>query len=127
MNAEVTHPGLRPQLPRPSWGPGLTTSHCDTARGNIGGLRGMLTQAAVQALDPDLVILNKFAHFRDLLDLKTGDEAAELAHDLDRERVRAVAPGSHFRAVLGRRDRAVCPGRRRLTRPCSTGRGGVPR
>ena len=34
----------------------------------------------MRALEPDLVILDEFQRFRDLLDAKTG-EAAELAHD----------------------------------------------
>ena len=47
----------------------------------VGGLRRMLARAAVEALEPDLVILDEFQRFRDLLDLKTGGEAAELAHE----------------------------------------------
>ena len=41
----------------------------------------MLARAAVRALEPDLVILDEFQRFRNLLDVTTGDEAAELAHD----------------------------------------------
>ena len=35
----------------------------------------------MRALEPDLAILDEFQRFRDLLDAKTGGEAAELAHD----------------------------------------------
>ena len=40
----------------------------------------MLARAAVQALKPDLVILDEFQRLRNLLDVQTGGEAAELAH-----------------------------------------------
>ena len=60
----------------------LTAGQRDkAARRIVGGLRRMLARAAVQALEPDLVILDEFQRFRDLLDVKTGGEAAELAHD----------------------------------------------
>ena len=58
----------------------LTASQRNTARRIVGGLRRLLARAAVRALEPDLVILDEFQRFRDLLDAKTG-EAAELAHD----------------------------------------------
>ncbi len=58
----------------------LTASQHDAARGIVGSLRRLLARAAVQALEPDLVILDEFQRFRDLLDLKTGGEAAELAN-----------------------------------------------
>ena len=58
----------------------LTACQRDTARGIVGSLRRMLARAAVQALEPDLVILDEFQRFRDLLDVKTGGEAAELAN-----------------------------------------------
>ena len=45
----------------------------------VGELRRMLARAAVQALEPDLVILDEFQRFKDLLDVRTGGEAAELA------------------------------------------------
>ena len=61
--------------------PALTASQRNTARQTVGGLRRMLARAAVRALEPDLVILDEFQRFRDLLDVKTGGEAAELAHD----------------------------------------------
>ena len=59
----------------------LTACQRDTARGIVGSLRRMLARAAVRALEPDLVILDEFQRFRDLLDVKTGGDAAELAHD----------------------------------------------
>ena len=59
----------------------LARAQRDTARGIVGDLRRMLARAAVQALEPDLVILDEFQRFRNLLDVKTGGEAAELAHD----------------------------------------------
>lgn len=46
----------------------------------IGELRGMLAQASVQSLEPDLIILDEFQRFHDLLH---GDsEAADLARQL---------------------------------------------
>ena len=59
----------------------LTVTQHESARLIVGGLRRMLARAAVEALEPDLVILDEFQRFRDLLDLKTGGEAAELAHE----------------------------------------------
>ena len=59
----------------------LTASQRAAARQIVGRLRRMLAQAAVKALEPDLVILDEFQRFRDLLDVKTGGEAAELAHE----------------------------------------------
>ena len=53
-----------------------------TARIVVGELRRMLSRSALQALEPDLVILDEFQRFRDLLDVKTGGDAAELADDL---------------------------------------------
>ena len=52
------------------------------ARTIVGELRRMLSRSALQALEPDLVILDEFQRFRDLLDVKTGGDAAELADDL---------------------------------------------
>lgn len=60
----------------------LTDSQHAAARKVVGELRRMLARAAVQALEPDLVILDEFQRFRDLLDKETGGEAAELADDL---------------------------------------------
>ena len=59
----------------------LTASQREQARTIVGNLRRMLARAAVKALEPDLVILDEFQRFRDLLDIRTGGEAAELAHD----------------------------------------------
>ena len=56
----------------------LTVSQREAAREIVGGLRQMLARAAAAALEPDLVILDEFQRFRDLLDVRTG-EAAELA------------------------------------------------
>ena len=63
----------------------LTGSQHATARGVVGNLRRMLARAAVRALEPDLVILDEFQRFKDLLDVKTGGEAAELADDFFRQ------------------------------------------
>lgn len=46
----------------------------------IGHLRGVLAEACIEALEPDLVILDEFQRFTDLLDPKT--EAGQLASDL---------------------------------------------
>ena len=59
----------------------LTDSQRSSARQIVGRLRRMLARAAVSALEPDLVILDEFQRFRDLLDVRTGGEAAELAHE----------------------------------------------
>ena len=56
----------------------LTIGQREAAREIVGGLRQMLARAAAAALEPDLVILDEFQRFRDLLDVRTG-EAAELA------------------------------------------------
>ena len=60
----------------------LNDSQHRTARTIVGELRRMLSRSALQALEPDLVILDEFQRFRDLLDVKTGGAAAELADDL---------------------------------------------
>ena len=54
----------------------------ERARSILGSLRRMLSQTALRTLQPDLVILDEFQRFRDLLDVETGGEAAELANDL---------------------------------------------
>lgn len=46
----------------------------------VGELRSLLARAGVEALEPDLVILDEFQRFSDLLDQNT--EAGELAHEL---------------------------------------------
>jgi len=58
----------------------LSRDQREAARKIVGKLRGMLARASVQALEPDLVILDEFQRFRNLLDVKTGGEAAELAN-----------------------------------------------
>ncbi|MCE2502042.1 MAG: helicase [Dehalococcoidia bacterium] len=60
----------------------LSDSQQLAARIIVGELRRMLSRSALQALEPDLVILDEFQRFRDLLDVKTGGDAAELADDL---------------------------------------------
>ena len=57
----------------------LASDQRDLARRVVAGLRQLLAHTAVLALEPDLVILDEFQRFRDLLDIETGD-AAELAH-----------------------------------------------
>ena len=64
----------------------LTEGQHAKARSVVGVLRRMLARAAVQALDPDLVILDEFQRFKDLLDVDIGGEAAELADELFRQR-----------------------------------------
>ncbi len=46
----------------------------------IGALRGLVAHASVKALEPDLVIMDEFQRFKDLLD--RDDEGARLAHAL---------------------------------------------
>ena len=58
----------------------LSRTQHDRAREVVGGLRSLLARSAVQALEPDLVILDEFQRFRNLLDVKTG-EAGELANE----------------------------------------------
>ncbi|PVE94111.1 helicase-related protein [Microbacterium sp. TPD7012] len=48
----------------------------------VAALRRHLAQASVDALEPDLVILDEFQRFRSLLDPSSGSEAAELADSL---------------------------------------------
>lgn len=44
----------------------------------IGVLRGLIARSSVHALEPDLVIMDEFQRFKDLLD--SDDEGAQLAH-----------------------------------------------
>ena len=60
----------------------LTDDQRDSARTIVGALRNMLSRSALQALEPDLVILDEFQRFRDLLDTSTGRDDAELADNL---------------------------------------------
>ena len=64
----------------------LTVGQHGTAREIVGSLRRMLARAAVQALEPDLVILDEFQRFRELLDVEAGGEAAEMADDFFSQR-----------------------------------------
>jgi hypothetical protein len=52
------------------------------ARNLVGRLRNLLARASIDALQPDLVILDEFQRFKHLLDVRQGGEAAELAHHL---------------------------------------------
>jgi hypothetical protein len=54
----------------------------DAAPGLISSFRTELARASVHALEPDLIILDEFQRFRELLDRGTGTEAADLAHSL---------------------------------------------
>ncbi len=62
-------PGVRTPTPEP-----------DVVRSLIGRLRTALAHAGVEALEPDLIILDEFQRFTDLLDVNT--EAGELAEQL---------------------------------------------
>ncbi|MFF7291052.1 DEAD/DEAH box helicase [Microbacterium sp. NPDC008134] len=53
----------------------------DTAE-MLAALRRQLAKAGVEALEPDLIILDEFQRFRTLLDPSTGSDAAELADSL---------------------------------------------
>lgn len=55
----------------------------------IGQLRNLVARAAVEALEPDLVILDEFQRFKDLL--TTGSAGADLAHAIfDQESARVL-------------------------------------
>jgi len=58
----------------------LSTEQSHIAGPLIADLRRLLAKAGVQALEPDLVILDEFQRFRNLLD--KDDPSAELAHHL---------------------------------------------
>ena len=59
------------------------SSDAATARTNlIGRLRRHLAMACIDRLEPDIVILDEFQRFRDLLRTDTEDEAGELAQQL---------------------------------------------
>ncbi len=60
--------------------PALPEELRSEARALIGALRGALARAGLRVLDPDLVILDEFQRFRELLD--PGTESGELAHHL---------------------------------------------
>ncbi|WP_137159770.1 helicase-related protein [Blastococcus sp. CCUG 61487] len=48
----------------------------------IGELRSALAKASIDSLQPDLVILDEFQRFRNLLSVEDGGESAELAREL---------------------------------------------
>jgi hypothetical protein len=48
----------------------------------VSELRALLARACIDALEPDLVILDEFQRFKHLLDPELGDEAAFLARQL---------------------------------------------
>jgi hypothetical protein len=48
----------------------------------IGDLRGRLARASIESLEPDLVILDEFQRFRNLLSVEDGGPSAELAQEL---------------------------------------------
>lgn len=58
----------------------LTTEEIQERTSIVGALRGALAAKCIESLEPDLVILDEFQRFRDLL--RGGDEAAELARQL---------------------------------------------
>lgn len=72
----------------------------------VGEMRTLLAHAGVEALEPDLVILDEFQRFSDLLDERT--EAGELAHQLfgyEAARVLLLS-ATPFRAFTGDEDLA---------------------
>jgi hypothetical protein len=48
----------------------------------VADLRAVLAASCVTALEPDLVILDEFQRFRELLDPEPADDASKLAHEL---------------------------------------------
>jgi hypothetical protein len=60
----------------------LTPQHREEARELTSELRRMLAHCCLRALEPDLVILDEFQRFRDLLAAPDSSPAAELAHQL---------------------------------------------
>lgn len=48
----------------------------------IGELRGRLARASIESLEPDLVILDEFQRFQNLLSVEKGGPSAELAQEL---------------------------------------------
>ncbi len=59
-----------------------TEEEANQARRLVGRLRNLLARVSIDALEPDLVILDEFQRFKHLLDIRQGGEAAELAHHL---------------------------------------------
>lgn len=60
----------------------MTPQHREEARVLTSELRRMLAHCCLGALEPDLVILDEFQRFRDLLAAPESSPAAELAHQL---------------------------------------------
>lgn len=48
----------------------------------VGDLRTLLAETCMSALEPDLIILDEFQRFKELLDAKPDDEVNQLAHQL---------------------------------------------
>lgn len=48
----------------------------------VGDLRTLLAETCMAALEPDLIILDEFQRFKELLDAKPNDEVNQLAHQL---------------------------------------------
>ncbi|MGY1709112.1 helicase-related protein [Geodermatophilus sp. SYSU D00758] len=61
---------------------GLTSELKHRATALIGQLRSRLARASIESLQPDLVILDEFQRFRNLLSVEQGGESAELAREL---------------------------------------------
>ena len=60
----------------------LTSEQKQRATSLIGKLRSRLARASIESLEPDLVILDEFQRFRNLLSVARGGESAELAREL---------------------------------------------
>lgn len=61
-------------------GRSVPTEAVEQARMLIGELRGVLAQSSIETLEPDLVILDEFQRFRDMLDRDS--DAGQLAHEM---------------------------------------------
>jgi hypothetical protein len=65
---------------------GADTAVASTLRGRVrdlvGRLRAALAKASIDTLEPDLVILDEFQRFRQLLSVQEGGDSAELAQEL---------------------------------------------
>ena len=77
----------------------LTVEEWVERRNILGALRGVLAATCIASLEPDLVILDEFQRFRDLL--RGEDEAARLAGELFSYRdPKAVGTDGHVRVML---------------------------
>jgi len=78
------HPGSRSLMDRfdelvtEHAGRSVSADAVEAARDLIGEFRGVLAHCSIETLEPDLVILDEFQRFRDLLDERS--DAGELAH-----------------------------------------------